>query len=228
LHFTDEKPKGRVRMMMLSNNRVDIPAGSSDHTIEASTTVKQPVEIFGIFPHMHLIGRTVKLTATLPDGSIEPLLSIGDWDFKWQNYYQYASPVKLPAGTRLDGRWTYDNSDANPANPSNPPQRVTFGEQTANEMAIAVIDIIPAAGAPEPAQTKRAMTGDDAMAHALDVIKKADKDGDGKLGLDEMVAFAGDHISPEELKKKLDQFDHDGDKRLSPPELVEVIKSLRP
>ena len=66
------------------------------------------------------------------------------------------------------------------------------------------------------------------MAHAIEVIRKADKDGDGKLGLDEMVAFAGDHFSPDELKKKLDQFDRDDDKRLSPPELVEVLKSLRP
>ena len=208
LHFTDEKPQGRVRMMVLSNNRVDIRAGASSHTIEASTTLKQPTEIFGIFPHMHLIGRTVKLTATLPDGSIEPLLSIGDWDFNWQNYYQYASPVRLPAGTRLDGRWTYDNSEANPANPNDPPKRVTFGEQTANEMAIAIIDIIPPAGAPEPAPNSPAMTAEDMMTRVAKVIRKADKDGDGKLGLDEMVAFAGDHFTPDELKKKLDQFDH--------------------
>ena len=70
------------------------------------------------------------------------------------------------------------------------------------------------------------MSGDDLMARAMEVIKKADKDGDGKLDLDEMVAFGGDHFSPEELKKKLDQFDRDGDKRLSPPELAEVLKSL--
>jgi mono/diheme cytochrome c family protein len=227
-HFTDQKPRGRVRMVMVSNNRVDIPAGASSHAIEASTTLKQPVDIFGIFPHMHLIGRTVRLTATLPDGSTEPLLSIGDWDFNWQNYYQYASPVHLPAGTKIEGRWTYDNSEANPANPSSPPKRVTFGEQTSNEMAIAILDIIPAPGAPEPGQTTRAMTADDMMSRAVEVIRKADKDGDGRLALDEMIAFASGHLSPEELQKKLDQFDSDGDKRLNPAELVEVLKSLRP
>ena len=202
LHFTDEKPRGRVRMMMLSNNRVDIPAGASSHAIEATTTLKQPAEIFGVFPHMHLIGRTVNLTATLPDGSVEPLISIGDWDFNWQNYYQYASPVRLPAGTRIDGRWTYDNSDANPANPSSPPKRVTYGEQTTNEMAIAVIDIIPAPGAPEPARPTQAMTAEkhDARRRSTWSVARPDKDGDGKLGLDEMVAFAGDHFTPDELK----------------------------
>jgi hypothetical protein len=118
--------------------------------IEATKTLKQPVELYGIFPHMHLIGRTVKLTATLPDGSVVPLLSIGDWDFNWQHYYQFATPLPLPAGTRLDGRWTYDNSAANPANPNKEPKRVTFGEQTINEMAIAVLDVIPTG--PPPAR----------------------------------------------------------------------------
>ena len=98
---------------------------------------------------MHLIGRTVKVTATLPDGTSQSLISIGDWDFNWQHYYQYATPLRLPAGTRLDGRFTYDNSADNPANPSQPPRRVTYGEQTADEMAIVVLDVIPAV-APTP------------------------------------------------------------------------------
>jgi mono/diheme cytochrome c family protein len=150
-HFTDLPPRGRVQMTILANNHVDIPAGATDHVIEASKTLKQPVEVYGIFPHMHLIGRTVTLTATLPDGSSIPLLSIRDWDFKWQHYYQFARPLPLPAGTRLDGRWTYDNSAANPANPNREPKRVTFGEQTVNEMAIAVFDVIPTGPAQAPA-----------------------------------------------------------------------------
>jgi hypothetical protein len=149
-HFTDQPPRSRLQMTIVANNHVDIPPGASDHVIEASRTLKQAVEVYGIFPHMHLIGRTTKLTATLPDGSVVPLLSIADWDFNWQQYYQFATPVPLPAGTRLDGRWTYDNSTANRANPNKEPTRVTFGEQTINEMAITVLDVIPAATAPAP------------------------------------------------------------------------------
>jgi hypothetical protein len=168
-HFTDVPPRNRLQMTIVANNQVDIPPGAADHVIEASRTLKQAAAVYGIFPHMHLtlkqaaavygifphmhlIGRTMKLTATLPDGSIVPLLSIGDWDFNWQHYYQFATPVPLPAGTRLDGRWTYDNSAANPANPNTVPIRVTFGEQTINEMAIAVLDVIPTGPAPAPAR----------------------------------------------------------------------------
>jgi hypothetical protein len=43
----------------------------------------------------------------------------------------------------LDADWTYDNSAANPANPSSPPQRVTFGEQTTDEMAAVIMDVTP-------------------------------------------------------------------------------------
>ena len=31
----------------------------------------------------------MKATATLPDGSTQPLLWIQDWDFNWQDRYNY-------------------------------------------------------------------------------------------------------------------------------------------
>jgi hypothetical protein len=229
IHFSDEKPRGRMQMMMVSNNRVDIPPGAADHVIEASRTLKQPVELYGIFPHMHLIGRTVKLTATLPDGSSIPLLSIRDWDFNWQNYYQLATPVPLPAGTRLDGRFTYDNSTSNPANPNKVPQRVTFGEQTSNEMAIAVLDLIPTGPPPEPNGTAAAnLRAEEFAARAAELMRRADKDGNGKLSLDEVSAVLGEHASPEETRKRFEQFDRDADKQLTAAELVEGLRALRP
>lgn len=143
-YFTDEAPRGRLKMLVMSNNEIDIAPGEADHAVRTSLTLKEPFEIHGIFPHMHLIGHSVRVTATLPDGSTEPLIAIGDWDFNWQHYYQYAKPLTLPAGTRIEGRWTYDNSEANPANPSRPPKRVGYGEQTTDEMAIMILDGLPA------------------------------------------------------------------------------------
>jgi hypothetical protein len=51
--------------------------------------------------------------------------------------------VRLPAGTKvvLDG--IHDNSSANIRNPSSPPRRVTFGEETANEMTAALVQLVP-------------------------------------------------------------------------------------
>ncbi|MEI4884321.1 hypothetical protein, partial [Klebsiella pneumoniae] len=74
--------------------------------------------------------------AHLPDGTERRLLWIKDWDFNWQSAYTYASPLPLPSGTRVEMEYTYDNSEQNPRNPSHPPVRVTYGEQTTNEMGL--------------------------------------------------------------------------------------------
>jgi tetratricopeptide (TPR) repeat protein len=64
-----------------------------------------------------------------------PLIQVRDWNFNWQDVYHYRDPVVLPAGTRIAMRIVYDNSDANPRNPHRPPRRVTYGQQTDDEMA---------------------------------------------------------------------------------------------
>jgi hypothetical protein len=226
LHFTDERPRGNLKLMILANKMIDISPGESEHVIEASMTLKEPVSVYGVFPHMHLIGRTVRVTAKLPDGTIEPLIAINDWDFNWQYYYRYTSPLSLPAGTRLEGRWTYDNSSENPANPSDPPRRVTYGEQTVNEMAILTLDVTQDGKGASPPAAARAMGGEDFSQRAADSMKKLDKDGDGKLQLGEIVAAFGDRESPAELEKKLVEFDRDGDKQLGPAELAEALRTL--
>jgi hypothetical protein len=142
LYLTDEPPRGKVRPVVLLNKDVDIPAGQADYRLSQTLTLPVSADVIGLFPHMHLIGRTIKATATLPDGTVQPILSIADWDFNWQSYYQYAKPMHLPAGTRIDTEWTFDNSAANPTNPSQPPKRVTFGEQTTNEMGALILDVI--------------------------------------------------------------------------------------
>lgn len=154
-YFTDKRPVGRLEPVVLMNARVDIAPGLRDYKLTASTVLKFSARTVGIFPHMHLLGRTVRATATLPSGEVVPLLSIGDWDFNWQGYYLYAVPAELPIGTRLDAEWTFDNSAENPANPSQPPKRVVFGEQTTNEMGALVLDVIPTS--PVPPRRPRGM-----------------------------------------------------------------------
>jgi hypothetical protein len=48
-------------------------------------------------------------------------------------------------------RYVYDNSSKNPHNPSNPPKRVTFGEQTTDEMALVFLQVV----LPDPADSAR-------------------------------------------------------------------------
>jgi len=229
LYFTDEKPKDQLKLTILNNSRIDIPPGEKEHEVTVTKTIRSPVEVYGVFPHMHLIGRSVKVTAKLPDGSVEPLISIPDWNFNWQHYYQYKTPVKLPEGTVLEGRWTYDNSSDNPANPSHPPKRVTYGEQTANEMAILTIDYIETGPSKKPAKptVSAPMTAEQAALRVQEALKLLDKDQDGKVSFDEVMPVAIAVGSKGELKERLAPFDRDNDEKLDPEELAAAIKALR-
>jgi mono/diheme cytochrome c family protein len=143
IYFTKTPPPKLVRSFPIGSRRIDIPPGTSDYKVTASITTPLAVEITGIIPHAHLICKDMKVWATFPDGHRQDLIWIKDWDFNWQDQYMYKEPIHLPVGTKVDMEFTYDNSTANERNPSNPPKRVTFGEQTTNEMAFTFLQIVP-------------------------------------------------------------------------------------
>lgn len=136
IHFVKQKPGTAVVPLMIVDRRLYIPAGAAEHRMAGSYTLPHDVTFVGITPHMHLLGREMKVTATLPDGNVQPMIWIKDWNFNWQDQYQFAQPLRLPKGTRLDVTARYDNSDKNPLNPNIPPKTVTWGEQTPDEMFI--------------------------------------------------------------------------------------------
>ena len=141
LKFTDRPgTRGRTAVIMF-NRRLDIAAGDSHYVVKSSLVMPRDVQLFGIAPHAHYLGKEMKLSAHLPDGSEKPLIWIKDWDFNWQGSYQYKTPVALPKGTRVDLEYVYDNSEKNPRNPAHPPVRVRWGEQTTDEMAVAFLAV---------------------------------------------------------------------------------------
>jgi tetratricopeptide (TPR) repeat protein len=73
-----------------------------------------------------------------------PIIRIGDWDPAWQGVFRFATPPRLPKGTRVEMRWEFDNSAANPRNPNTPPARVRAGNQSTDEMAHLWLQVIPA------------------------------------------------------------------------------------
>jgi hypothetical protein len=111
-----------------------IPAGAADHRLKGSIWTDQDFTLHTVMPHMHMIGRKIKVTMTPPDGAAQTLVAIDDWDYNWQETYLLKAPIHVKAGTRFDVEAVYDNSAGNPNNPNNPPKVVRFGEQTTNEM----------------------------------------------------------------------------------------------
>ena len=68
-----------------------------------------------------------------------PLVHIDDWDFNWQGFYFYRTPVPLPRAAWIELTAAWDNSAANSRNPNRPPKPVQWGERTVDEMGHAAI-----------------------------------------------------------------------------------------
>jgi hypothetical protein len=118
----------------MANYEMDIPAGESDYRRSTSYTLPKDVIMVGIVPHMHLLGKAMRVTAVQPGRPVETLIDIPEWNYNWQDEYYYETPIRLAAGTKLTVEAQFDNSTSNPSNPSSPPKRVTWGEGTNDEM----------------------------------------------------------------------------------------------
>lgn len=141
LYFVDKpvaeslrEPAKLVGSIWMANYEMDIPAGEANYRRTTTYTLPRDVILVGIVPHMHLLGKSMRVTATEPMQDPAVLIDIPDWNYDWQDEYYYERPIRLKAGTKLLVEATFDNSEVNPSNPSSPPQRVTWGEETTDEM----------------------------------------------------------------------------------------------
>jgi uncharacterized protein (TIGR03437 family) len=126
---------------------IDIPAGAAGYKVRGSYMLPADIDAVSVAAHAHYLAKESKLTATLPTGEVRILLWIRAWDFNWQDTYIFKDLVHLPKGTRLDGELVYDNSDNNPRNPHTPAQRVTWGEQSTDEMGALIMNVVPSQAA---------------------------------------------------------------------------------
>jgi hypothetical protein len=111
-----------------------IPAGAREYVIKDSKTLPVDMRVYSVGAHAHYLAKNMKMVATLPDGKVQPLLWIPDWDFAWQDRYRLKEPIVLPRGTRISVEISYDNSSTNPHQPSHPPKEIWWGEGSFDEM----------------------------------------------------------------------------------------------
>ncbi|HEV3442997.1 MAG TPA: redoxin domain-containing protein [Gemmataceae bacterium] len=134
LYFAKKPVSRRYQSMILPGLVTVIPAGEAHHRVKGSIWIDQDCTLYTVMPHMHMLGKEIKVTMTPPAGKPETLVAIRDWDYNWQETYIFKEPLAVKSGTRFDVEAFYDNSSSNPNNPSNPPRRVTYGQQTTDEM----------------------------------------------------------------------------------------------
>jgi tetratricopeptide (TPR) repeat protein len=130
-------------MLRLGRQDIDIAAGHANYVNADAYTLPVDVDALAVQAHAHFLAKEVRAWATLPDGTIVPLIYIKEWDFHWQDVYTYEHPLPLPKGTVIEMRYTYDNSAANRANPNRPPRRVTFGQTSSSEMGSLWLQVVP-------------------------------------------------------------------------------------
>ena len=144
LYYADRQPRQEMRILPLINQDFLLRAGESNERVTAEFTAPPPpfftgAKLWMIAPHMHLLGREMKVEATFPSGQTSCLINIDDWDFNWQSIYRYKTPIDITPGTHLKLTAIYDNSSGNVRNPNYPPKDVRWGEATTDEMCIAFL-----------------------------------------------------------------------------------------
>jgi hypothetical protein len=149
LYFADAPPRRTLTALQLpplfgALAGIDIPAGEKHFVIKDSFTLPIDAEVISVGAHAHYLAKDMRMTATLPGGAARELVRIPDWKFNWQERYYFKDFVRLPRGTRLEVEISYDNSRDNVSNPNNPPKRVTFGQQSTDEMGSVTIELVPA------------------------------------------------------------------------------------
>jgi len=90
--------------------------------------IKRPLTVFGVFGHMHELGRSFRLELNPESETPLLLLDIPRWDFHWQDHYLFVEPLQIGLGDILRMTCVWDNSLADD------PRYVVWGEGTSDEM----------------------------------------------------------------------------------------------
>jgi hypothetical protein len=131
--LSKEPSPREIRISQFFNGQLVLPAGQADVAVDAGIGFAQDTTVWGLFPHTHLRGKRWRYVLELPDGTKKTILDVPRYDFNWQTYYMFATPLTIPAGSKLVSTAWYDNSAKNPANPD-PKVDVKWGDQTWEEM----------------------------------------------------------------------------------------------
>ena len=98
-----------------------------------SDPVESNISLYNALPHSHKICTEILNYASDGNDTI-PLIKIDQWDFNHQQYYYFKNMVKVPSSYKFYSEHKYDNTVANHHNPFNPPELITVGLNSNDEM----------------------------------------------------------------------------------------------
>lgn len=210
---------------------INVSAGDDHYEISDSFVLPVDAEGVVISGHAHYLCKEMEMIAKMPKGESITLMKIDDWDLDWQDSYQFAKSVDLPSGTELNVRIVYDNSANNPRNPFDPPEPISWGLESTDEMGSITLRVVPknvedhaklqsgyrAYFLRSVANYRRRANGGRSTP-ALMLFRAMDKNRDGKILPEEL---------PTRLRSRFDEFDSDSSGDLASQEFVNAAAILR-
>jgi len=117
--IADPKPVGTY---VLGSTNLHLPPNQPSE-VQGTCTPKEPVEIIAAFPHMHWLGKSLKLELGTSTDDMQTVFMREPYDFDNQQIEEMT--LKLSPGDVARVTCSYDNTT---------PHEVGFGESTTNEM----------------------------------------------------------------------------------------------
>jgi mono/diheme cytochrome c family protein len=78
-----------------------LPPGTT--AVRGETRLAQPLVVDGLMPAKIASSQSVRITASLPNGSVEPLVWLHEYDTRYQHPFLFRKAIRLPAGTVIRG-----------------------------------------------------------------------------------------------------------------------------
>jgi len=131
-----------VDVKPIVNLDIPTPAGEvKTHTVQFKYYNTKPRNLFGLTPHMHLLGTSLRSELVSASGAESCVVNVPRWDFHWQQAYATPgdAPIVVKPGDSLRLTCTYDNTAANQPTINGvkpPPIDVKWGEGTRDEMCL--------------------------------------------------------------------------------------------
>lgn len=105
-----------------------MPSVSSSDTTPLSGLPVSSLRVYGSFPHMHTLGRSLQVDLMRSAGGEECMINVPNWDFNWQLAYWYQTPIRVSSADTIRITCNWDTTDRTDV--------VTWGEGTQDEMCI--------------------------------------------------------------------------------------------
>lgn len=129
--FYDE-PTGEEYGMVAPGPLLFQVAPSSTEDVSGTCQITQETRVLAGMPHMHEIGQAFEQVLERADGTLEPVISLQNWEFETQLFYSI--PMTLMPGDELHTTCTFDNPGSTP---------VRSGEGTSDEMCFNFMYVTP-------------------------------------------------------------------------------------